>query len=118
MTATAAQIFEQARVHVAIFEVGLGGGLDARMSYQTTPSWCRPSQVSTWTIKNSWPAPQPPSRGREKAGIARPAKPCILGVQAHPEVQPVVQDVVHAIGGQFIKAIEFASLSVSSLERL
>lgn len=107
MTATAAQIFEQARVHVAIFEVGLGGRLDA--TNVLPDDTILVSAITSIDLDHQqFLGITPAAIAREKAGIARSAKPCVLGPQTHPEVQPVVQDVVHAIGGRFVKAIELA----------
>ncbi|KAF8591764.1 FolC bifunctional protein [Ramaria rubella] len=105
MTATAAQVFEQAGVDVAIFEVGLGGRLDATNVLQ--------DQVILASVITSVDLDHQQFLGntvsaiaREKAGIARKVKPCILGTQRHSEVLHVVTDVVHTVGGHLIQAFE------------
>ncbi|KAF8507685.1 Mur ligase [Hysterangium stoloniferum] len=105
MTATAAQIFERAFVDIAIFEVGLGGRLDAT---NVLPDNAIVASVITSIdldhqqfLGNTLGA-----IAREKAGIARKGRPCILGSQRHSDVEIVVGEVVHAVGAHLVKAVK------------
>jgi dihydrofolate synthase len=105
MTATAAQIFEQARVDIAIFEAGLGGRLDA--TNVLSDDVILASAITNIDLDHQKFLGNTPSAiAREKAAIARKAKPCILGAQRYPEAQHAVQEVVHGLGGRLVTAFE------------
>lgn len=105
LTATAAQIFERSAVDIAIFEVGLGGRLDATnaipddaiVASAITNIDMDHQQFLGNTIS---------SVAREKAGIARKGRPCILGAQKHSEVAGVVANVVRSVGGHLYPALD------------
>ncbi|KAF8488897.1 Mur ligase [Gautieria morchelliformis] len=105
LTATASQIFEQAGVDIAIFEVGLGGRLDA--TNVLPDDVILASAITSIDLDHQKLLGNTPAAiACEKAGIARKAKPCILGTQRYPEAQDAVQEVVHAVGGRLFKAFE------------
>lgn len=105
LTATAAQIFERSAVDIAIFEVGLGGRQDATnvipddviVASAITSVDMDHQQFLGNTIS---------SIAREKAGIARNGRPCILGFQKHPEAASVVENVVRSVGGHLHPALK------------
>ncbi|GJJ14005.1 hypothetical protein Clacol_008262 [Clathrus columnatus] len=105
LTATAAQIFEQSSVDIAIFEVGLGGKHDATnalpddviIASAITSIDLDHQQFLGNTIS---------SIAKEKAGIARKGRPCILGYQNHSEVANVVNNAVQSVGGHLYPALK------------
>ncbi|KAI0923289.1 hypothetical protein AcV7_005842 [Taiwanofungus camphoratus] len=103
LTCTALDIFEQARTDVVVLEVGMGGRLDATnvIPDQTV-------LVSALTAVDldhqAFLGNTVDAIAREKASIARPHKPLVLGQQAHPEVEPVVRQVVGRARGDMLLA--------------
>ena len=79
-TLAAADIIERARVDVTIMEIGLGGRLDAVNAFEPTVSLITAIGVD----HRAWLGDDRESVGREKAGIMRPAVPCVLGERAPP----------------------------------
>ena len=79
-TLAAADIIERARVDVTIMEVGLGGRLDAVNAFEPSVSLITAIGVD----HRAWLGDDRESVGREKAGIMRPAVPCVLGEHAPP----------------------------------
>lgn len=108
MTATAAQIFERAQVDIAIFEVGLGGRLDAT-NVLPEDVIVASAITSIGLDHQKFLGNTPSAIAREKAGIARKDKPCIIGTQQYPEAHSAVQEVVHAVGGRLINADKVSS---------
>lgn len=105
MTATAAQIFEQARVDIAIFEVGLGGRLDA--TNVLPDDTILASAITNIDLDHQkFLGSTPSAIAREKAAIARTGKPCILGAQRYTEAHDAAQETVHGLGGRVVNAIE------------
>ena len=105
MTATAAQIFEQARVDIAIFEVGLGGRLDA--TNVLPDDVILASAITSIDLDHQKFLGNTPSAiAREKAGIVRKGSPCILGAQRYPEAKHAVQEVVRDLGGRIMDACQ------------
>ena len=80
-TLAAADIIERARVDVAIMEVGLGGRLDAVNAFEPNVSLITAIGID----HRAWLGDDRESVGREKAGIMRPAVPCVIGERAPPE---------------------------------
>ena len=80
-TLAAADLIERARVDVAVMEVGLGGRLDAVNVFEPTASLITAIGVD----HRAWLGDDRESAGREKAGIMRPAVPCIIGERSPPE---------------------------------
>ena len=80
-TLAAAYIIERARVDVAVMEVGLGGRLDAVNAFEPSVSLISAIGVD----HRAWLGDDRESVGREKAGIMRPAVPCIIGERSPPE---------------------------------
>ena len=79
-TLAAADIFERARVDVAVMEVGLGGRLDAVNAFEPSVSLITAIGVD----HRAWLGDDRESVGREKAGIMRPAVPCVIGERSPP----------------------------------
>ena len=80
-TLAAADLIERARVDVAVMEVGLGGRLDAVNVFDPDVSLITAVGVD----HRAWLGDDRESAGREKAGIMRPAVPCIIGERSPPE---------------------------------
>ena len=80
-TLAAADIIERARVDVAVMEVGLGGRLDAVNAFEPSVSLITAIGVD----HRAWLGDDRESVGREKAGIMRPAVPCVIGERSPPE---------------------------------
>ena len=90
-TLAAAHIIERAQVDVALMEVGLGGRLDAVNAFEPSVSLITAIGVD----HRAWLGDDRESVGREKAGIMRPAVPCVIGERSPPES---VVDRARAIG--------------------
>ena len=74
-TLAALDLFARASVDVAVLEVGLGGRLDAINIIDADVA-----VITTIGLDHmEWLGPDRDSIGREKAGIARPARPAIVG---------------------------------------
>lgn len=80
-TLAAADIIERAQVDVAVMEVGLGGRLDAVNAFEPSVSLITAIGVD----HRAWLGDDRESVGREKAGIMRPAAPCVIGERSPPE---------------------------------
>ena len=80
-TLAAADLIERARVDVAVMEVGLGGRLDAVNAFEPSVSVITAIGVD----HRDWLGDDRETIGREKAGIMRPAVPCIVGERSPPE---------------------------------
>ena len=79
-TLAAADVIERARVDVAVMEVGLGGRLDAVNTFEPSVSLITAIGVD----HRAWLGDDRESVGREKAGIMRPAVPCVIGERSPP----------------------------------
>ncbi|KAI0632487.1 Mur ligase [Trametes polyzona] len=101
LACTALVIFEKAAVDVVVLEVGMGGRLDAT---NVVPDDC--ILVSALTSVDldhqAFLGNTVDAITREKAAIARPGKPFVIGPQVHPEVTNVARSVVNAAGGQVV----------------
>ena len=80
-TLAAADLIERARADVALMEVGLGGRLDAVNAFEPSVSLITAVGVD----HRDWLGDDRETIGREKAGIMRPAVPCIVGERSPPE---------------------------------
>ena len=79
-TLAAADIIERAEVDVAVMEVGLGGRLDAVNAFEPSVSLITAIGID----HRAWLGDDRESVGREKAGIMRPAVPCVIGDRSPP----------------------------------
>ncbi|KIJ36401.1 hypothetical protein M422DRAFT_179387 [Sphaerobolus stellatus SS14] len=104
MTATATQIFERAGVEIAIFEVGLGGRLDATNALPDEVILA--SAITNVDLDHQkFLGNTPGAIAHEKAGIARKGKPLILGEQKYSEVEYAVENFAGSIGAKLTRAI-------------
>lgn len=80
-TLLAIELFEQANTEIAMMEVGLGGRLDA---VNILPADL--AIVTSISLDHmAWLGDSIEQIGREKIGIARSGKPCVLGMRKPPE---------------------------------
>lgn len=104
-TATALLAFERAGVEVAILEVGLGGRLDATNVIPDDSVLV--SGISAIDLDHQAVLGDTVELiAREKAGIARSGRPCVLGGQSHQEAIDMVKKSVGAVGGHLIHATQ------------
>jgi dihydrofolate synthase/folylpolyglutamate synthase len=86
-TLAALQLFQQARLDVAVLEVGMGGRLDAVNIVDADVAL-----VTTIALDHTeWLGPDRESIGREKAGIFRPQRPAVYN-----DLDPPLSLVHHA----------------------
>ncbi|KIL61925.1 hypothetical protein M378DRAFT_814098 [Amanita muscaria Koide BX008] len=105
LTLTAFQIFEREKVDVAVVEVGMGGRLDATNILPT--SVILASALTAVDLDHqAFLGPTVAHIAKEKANIARPGRPFIIGRQKHPEVDSVVQDVVAEQRGILLPSVQ------------
>ena len=96
-TLVALDLFAQAKLDVAILEVGLGGRLDAVNIVDADVA-----VVTTVDLDHmDWLGPDRDSIGREKAGIARAGRPVIVGESEPPQG---LLDALNAIGAHVERA--------------
>ncbi|KAJ6525264.1 Mur ligase [Mycena vulgaris] len=104
LTLTALLIFEQAKLDVVVLEAGMGGRLDAT---NIIPDEC--VLVSALTAVDldhqAFLGPTVADIAAEKATIARPRTPFVLGGQEHADVEAVVARVVTAVGAELLYAL-------------
>ncbi|KZW03314.1 FolC bifunctional protein [Exidia glandulosa HHB12029] len=95
LTATAMQIFEHVRVDVAIFEVGMGGRLDAT---NALPDDCIIlSAITAIELDHqAWLGHTREEIAREKAGIARNKKVCVVADSITGSVKQAIKEVLEA----------------------
>lgn len=93
LTLTALQIFERIGVDVAVVEVGMGGRLDAT-NIIPDDAILVSALTNVDLDHQAFLGNTVSAIAREKAGIARPGKPFVLGCQNHPEVADVVKAVL------------------------
>jgi dihydrofolate synthase/folylpolyglutamate synthase len=107
-------IFKQANVDIAILEIGLGGRLDAMNIVDADLSII----MSIALDHESWLGDTRIAIGREKAGIMRPSKPCLIADRDPPESLLEVADAqgtpVEYIGTDFELDVANTSLSGDS----
>ncbi|ESK95790.1 folylpolyglutamate synthase [Moniliophthora roreri MCA 2997] len=104
LTLTALAVFEQAQVDIVVLEVGMGGRLDATNiipdSCVVVSALCAVDLDHQAFLGNTVAA-----IATEKASIARPGKPFVLGRQKHAEVEDTCRDVVEGVGGELVGAV-------------
>lgn len=106
LTATALIIFEEAKVDVVVLEVGMGGRLDAT-NVIPDESVLVSALTAVDLDHQAFLGSTVREIAREKASIARPGKPFVLGPQnpEHAEeVEAVVREAVARVGGELILA--------------
>jgi dihydrofolate synthase / folylpolyglutamate synthase len=107
-TATAFEIFRRARVDVAVIEVGLGGRFDA--TNVVSPAACAIVSIGldhTRELGDSLSA-----IAFEKAGIARPDTPLIVG-DVPDEALDVIDEVTRQRGARLVLAMEGVECQVA-----
>ncbi|KAK7056986.1 folylpolyglutamate synthase [Paramarasmius palmivorus] len=109
LTLTALVAFERAQLDIVVLEVGMGGRLDATNIIPDTcvavSALCAVDLDHQAFLGNTVAA-----IAREKAAIARPGKPFVLGRQNHAEVEGVCRDIVKGVGGRLVKAVDVDTL--------
>ena len=105
LTLTALHVFEEAKVDIAVVEVGMGGRLDATNIIPTS-AIVASALTSVDLDHQAFLGPTVSHIAREKAGIARQGRPFIIGRQKHGEVRDVIQAVVAEVGGILLPAID------------
>ena len=103
LTATAMQIFEQVRVDVAIFEVGMGGRLDAT---NALPDECIILSAITAVALDhqAFLGRTLEEIASEKAGIARPKKVLVVAEQITGSVKDAIKQVADANKADLVHA--------------
>ena len=98
-TCYALLIFERLKVDVVVLEVGMGGRLDATNIV--------PDEIILLSALTSVDLDHQAFLGstieaitREKAAIARPGRPFVVGPQVHQQVNEVARSVVQSVGGE------------------
>ena len=110
MTAGAFEILRRARVDVAVVEVGLGGRLDAT-------NVCDPVATAIVTIDldhQAWLGATRASIAAEKAGIARPGVPLVVGDLSDEALDTIVA-AADAAGAPLVYAAEGVECVVGGL---
>ncbi|KAF5389276.1 hypothetical protein D9757_003428 [Collybiopsis confluens] len=100
---TALSIFERAMVDVVVLEVGMGGRLDATNvipDHVVLVSALTAVDLDHQAFLGATVA----AITREKAAIARPGKPFVLGPQKHPEAEQVTRLISGNAGAVFFSA--------------
>ena len=105
LTLTALSVFEEVKVDIAVVEVGMGGRLDATNIIPTS-AIIASALTSVDLDHQAFLGPTVSHIAKEKAGIARPGRPFIIGSQKHGEVRDIVQAVVAEVGGILLPAID------------
>lgn len=103
LTATALYIFEQSRVDVVVLEAGMGGRLDAT-NIIPDETIIASAMTAVDLDHQAFLGSTPAAIAREKAAVARPGKPFILGQQMHGEVEPAVRELAASIGAALLPA--------------
>ncbi len=101
VTLIGAQLFADAGVSVAIFEVGLGGRLDATTALGADVAAV--TGVSFDHVKIL--GPDIPSIAREKAGIFQPGQQVVIGCAGRPEAGTLLEDAARAAGARGITRV-------------
>ncbi|KXN83088.1 Dihydrofolate synthetase [Leucoagaricus sp. SymC.cos] len=113
LTLTALQIFERTGVDVAVIEVGMGGRLDAT---NVIPD--EAILVSALTNVDldhqAFLGSTVSAIAREKAGIARPQKPFVLGPQRYQDVIAVVKDEITKKSAHLVPLVDIRPVRSSS----
>ncbi|TFK52194.1 Mur ligase [Heliocybe sulcata] len=103
LTSTALMIFEQEQVDIVVLEVGMGGRLDA--TNVIPDEFVAVSALTSVDLDHqAFLGDTPGAIAKEKAAIARPGKPFVLGPQKYPEVEEIVSNLVGSVGAQLVRA--------------
>ncbi|KZT64619.1 FolC bifunctional protein [Daedalea quercina L-15889] len=103
LTCTALNLFETNGADVVVLEVGMGGRLDATNVIPDTTVLVS-AMTSVDLDHQAFLGGTVAAITREKAAIARPGRPFVLGQQSHPEVEPAAREVVGRAGGELLIA--------------
>jgi dihydrofolate synthase/folylpolyglutamate synthase len=102
-TAAAFLLFAEARIELAVLEVGLGGRLDATNLSQPIVSVVTPIALD----HTEWLGETLAAVAREKAGVMRAGRPAVLGPQ-EPEAERALLGAAREIGARPVDARERA----------
>ncbi|CCM02459.1 uncharacterized protein FIBRA_04558 [Fibroporia radiculosa] len=103
LTCTALHIFERAQADAVVLEVGMGGRLDA--TNIIPDSTVLASALTAVDLDHqAFLGSSVSAIALEKAGIARPGRPFVLGKQVHAEVEPVVRRAAAQVGAEIVLA--------------
>ena len=107
LTLTALQVFEQAGVDIVVLEVGMGGRLDA--TNVVPDEYVLVSALTAVDLDHqAFLGSTVREIAREKAAIARPHKPFVLGPQnpSHSEVvEQVVRETIERVEGKLFPVV-------------
>ena len=101
VTLIAAVLFAQAKVDVAIFEVGLGGRLDATTALGSEVAAVTGIAFDHTAILGD----DIPSIAREKAGIFRPGQRVVLGCAGRAEALPLLEEAAERAGAASVRRV-------------
>ncbi len=101
VTLIAAVLFAQAKVDVAIFEVGLGGRLDATTALGADVAAVTGVAFDHTAILGD----DIPSIAREKAGIFRPGQRVVLGCAGRAEALPLLEEAAERAGASSLRRV-------------
>ncbi|KAF8333395.1 Mur ligase [Amanita rubescens] len=110
LTLIALHVFEEAKVDVAVVEVCMGGRLDATNIIPTSVILAS-ALTSVDLDHQTFLGPTVSHIAKEKAGIARPGRPFVIGKQKYSEVHDIVQSVVAESGGVLLPAVDVSRRS-------
>ena len=96
-------IFERAKVDVVVLEVGMGGRLDGT-NVVPNDAIAVSALTSVDLDHQALLGDTVEKIAREKAAIARPGKPFVLGPQEHRSVEDVARSMVESVGGALLPA--------------
>ncbi|KAI0034654.1 Mur ligase [Vararia minispora EC-137] len=103
LTCTALYLFQRAKVDVVVLEAGMGGRLDATNAIPDASVLV--SALTTVDLDHqAFLGDTVTKIATEKASIARPGRPFVLGPQSHSEAAEAAKEVVGRIGGEIIVA--------------
>ncbi|TFY61282.1 hypothetical protein EVJ58_g4600 [Rhodofomes roseus] len=103
LTCTALNIFETVGAEVVVLEVGMGGRLDATNVIPDNTVLAS-AMTAVDLDHQAFLGGTVTAIAREKAAIARPGRPFILGRQSHCEVELAVRDVIGPAGAELLMA--------------
>jgi dihydrofolate synthase len=115
LTVTALQIFEEEQVDMAVIEVGMGGRLDATNILPKDAGIVKVSAMTMVDLDHTrWLGSTISAIAREKAGIARPGVPFVLGPQTdkcEALVERAVRECLEHSGTVMRREARVASIS-------
>jgi folylpolyglutamate synthase len=105
LTLTALQIFERVGVDIAVVEVGMGGRLDATNIIPNEAILV--SAITSVDLDHqAFLGNTVSAIAKEKAEIARPGRPFVLGPQKYPDVVDVVKRVISGKNSDLVPLID------------